>query len=172
MESMQSTTSASHSLTIGELASRFGLATHVLRHWESEGLLTPASRVSGQRRYRSDQIARVAMIIRGKESGLSLTQLREMMESPDRDARVEILRQHHATLEAKIVEIEAAKAMVEHALVCTAMDFTACPNFLRIVDLLEKQRDGTSPRLDHEMGCAVHGIQDARQSDVSDDTPA
>ena len=31
-------------LTIGELATRFGLATHVLRHWEDEGLLSPARR--------------------------------------------------------------------------------------------------------------------------------
>ncbi|WP_443137105.1 helix-turn-helix domain-containing protein [Kribbella sp. CCNWLW197] len=28
---------------IGVLAARFGLATHVLRHWEDEGLLTPAA---------------------------------------------------------------------------------------------------------------------------------
>ena len=28
--------------TIGELAARFGLATHVLRHWEDMGLLSPA----------------------------------------------------------------------------------------------------------------------------------
>ena len=27
--------------SIGELAERFGLETHVLRHWESEGLLEP-----------------------------------------------------------------------------------------------------------------------------------
>jgi DNA-binding transcriptional MerR regulator len=172
MESTQTTSSGSGSLTIGELASRFGLATHVLRHWESEGLLTPASRVSGQRRYRRDQIARVAMIIRGKESGLSLAQLREMMESPDRDARVEILRQHHAALEAKIVEIEAAKAMVEHALVCTAMDFTACPNFLQIVDLLEQHHDGASYRLDHDMKCAMHRLEDVRMNDASDAAPA
>jgi hypothetical protein len=29
--------------TIGELAARFGLATHVLRHWEDVGLLSPAA---------------------------------------------------------------------------------------------------------------------------------
>jgi hypothetical protein len=37
-------------LTIGELAARFGLATHVLRHWETKGLLSPARRVAGRRR--------------------------------------------------------------------------------------------------------------------------
>ena len=31
-------------MTIGELAARFGLATHVLRHWEAVGLLGPERR--------------------------------------------------------------------------------------------------------------------------------
>lgn len=35
---------SSEALTIGELAQRFGLATHVLRYWESMGLLKPARR--------------------------------------------------------------------------------------------------------------------------------
>lgn len=36
---------------IGELARRFGLAAHVLRHWESMGLLEPARDGIGQRTY-------------------------------------------------------------------------------------------------------------------------
>jgi MerR family copper efflux transcriptional regulator len=28
--------------SIGEVAARFGLPAHVLRHWEAQGLLTPA----------------------------------------------------------------------------------------------------------------------------------
>lgn len=51
---------------IGELAARFGLATHVLRHWEDEGLLLTAARVGGRRRYDDAQVARVVMILRGK----------------------------------------------------------------------------------------------------------
>ena len=35
--------------SIGELAGRFGLETHVLRHWESEGLLDPERERSGYR---------------------------------------------------------------------------------------------------------------------------
>ncbi|MEV4460634.1 MerR family DNA-binding transcriptional regulator [Microbispora sp. NPDC049633] len=39
---------SSATIGIGEAAARFGLATHVLRHWEYVGLLTP-SRVAGDR---------------------------------------------------------------------------------------------------------------------------
>ncbi|WP_330468582.1 MerR family transcriptional regulator [Micromonospora zamorensis] len=38
-------------MTIGDIAGRFGLATHVLRPWRSVGLLTPARVVAGRRRY-------------------------------------------------------------------------------------------------------------------------
>ncbi|WP_340688600.1 MerR family DNA-binding transcriptional regulator [Amycolatopsis coloradensis] len=40
----------SSTLSVGEVAERFGLATHVLRHWESVGLLKPA-RAAGSRSF-------------------------------------------------------------------------------------------------------------------------
>ncbi|WP_236700641.1 helix-turn-helix domain-containing protein [Allosalinactinospora lopnorensis] len=46
--------------SIGEIAGRFGLATHVLRHWEAAGVLRPARRVNGRRRYDPEHLAQVA----------------------------------------------------------------------------------------------------------------
>lgn len=119
-------------MTIGELAGRFGLATHVLRHWEAEGLLDPAGRVNGRRRYGDDEVARVILILRGKAVGLSLADIRQMLEAPDRAARQEVLRRHHAELERRIAEAAIAKAMVEHAMTCEYADFTRCPTFRTI----------------------------------------
>jgi DNA-binding transcriptional MerR regulator len=62
----------SSEMSIGELATRFGLAPHVLRHWESMGLLTPNRETGGQRRYDDADLARVAMILMGKEAGFGL----------------------------------------------------------------------------------------------------
>ena len=122
-------------MTIGQLADRFGVATSVLRHWETMGLLTPAERVSGRRRYRAEHIARVALIMRSKEAGLTLGDIREMLQAPNDAARKAVLERHHATLEQRIAEAEAAKALVEHALSCPNDDFTTCLVFQRIVDL-------------------------------------
>ena len=47
--------------SIGEVAARFGLPTHVLRYWEAEGLLTPA-RACDRRRYTDADLHRVAAI--------------------------------------------------------------------------------------------------------------
>lgn len=105
--------------SIGEVARRFGLATHVLRHWESMGLLAPA-RSGGQRRYDDADLARVAVILMSKEAGLGLTELRAFL-SGDED----VLRRHLAVLDRRIAEAQTAKAMVEHALSCPA-SFDEC----------------------------------------------
>jgi DNA-binding transcriptional MerR regulator len=54
---------------IGAVSERFGLATHVLRHWEAMGLLTPARDAAGRRRYKTADLTRVAVILRAKEAG-------------------------------------------------------------------------------------------------------
>lgn len=126
-------------MTIGELAGRFGLATHVLRHWESVGVLAPAERVNGRRRYRPEQATRVAMILRWKEAGLSLDQIREVLDSPAKSARNALLQRHLAELERREREITAAKRMIEHALECPLDPFTQCKEFQ---ELAEGEADG------------------------------
>ncbi|WP_420000134.1 MerR family transcriptional regulator [Streptomyces boninensis] len=120
-------------MTIGQLAERFGLASHVLRHWEAMGLLTPAERVNGRRRYGEEHITRVAMIVGGKQGGLSLEQLRGLFAAGSPAERHQLLDEQRAELDRRIREIEASKAMIDHALDCEAHDFTQCPNFRRMV---------------------------------------
>ncbi|WBB60562.1 MerR family transcriptional regulator [Streptomyces sp. WMMC500] len=124
---------SSESMTIGELAGRFGLAAHVLRHWEARGLLTPAARVNGRRRYTSEHVSRVAMIIGGKRGGLSLEQLRELFAAQGPGDRHTLLERHRAELRERMREIERSAAMIDHALECEAHDFTRCPNFQTLV---------------------------------------
>jgi MerR family copper efflux transcriptional regulator len=120
-------------MTIGELAARFDLAPHVLRHWEAMGLLSPSTRVNGRRRYSQEHVARIAMIMGGKSGGLSLEQLRDLLAARSPADRRELLERHHAELERRIQRIERSKAMIEHALSCDEHDFTQCPNFKRLV---------------------------------------
>ncbi len=120
-------------MTIGELAGRFGLRTHVLRHWEAMGLLSPARRANGRRLYTEDDVTRVAMIVRGKAAGFGLERLRDMFEAPGPERRRELLRAQHAELERRIREIEESKRLIEHALDCPAEDFLRCPRFRRLL---------------------------------------
>lgn len=120
-------------MTIGEIAGRFGLATHVLRHWESAGLLAPARVVAGRRRYRSADLYRVATILRAKEAGLSLEQIRDLLHAVGSGRRREILLRHRDDLVARIDALRDALQFVEGGLACEHDDFTACPHYQETV---------------------------------------
>lgn len=117
----------SSAFTIGELAARFGLAPHVLRHWESVGLLSPSRDQNGQRRYTDSDLPRVAMILMGKEAGLGLRTLREVLSTGDPMDHEDVLRRHVAVLERRIAKAMEAKNLIEHALSCP-VPFAECPH--------------------------------------------
>lgn len=119
--------------TIGELAARFGLATHVLRHWEDMGLLSPARRVAGRRVYGPTHVTRVAEIMLGKDAGFSLEQLRELFAAPDLGRRREALRAQLAQVRQRIARLTLSQTLLEHALRCRHPDYQSCPHFQAMV---------------------------------------
>lgn len=117
------------SMTIGEVAAHFGLPAHTLRHWEAQGLLAPAREAGERRRYTEDDLYRVASILRGKDAGLSLPDIREVLTAGDPAARRRVLRRQHDTLAARLAELRTAMALLEVALSCTHEDLVTCPRF-------------------------------------------
>jgi DNA-binding transcriptional MerR regulator len=71
----------SDSLTysISDLAKEFALTTRTIRFYEDEGLLFP--RRTGKRRiYAERERVRIKLILRGKRLGLSLSEIRELLD--------------------------------------------------------------------------------------------
>ncbi|WP_369203384.1 MerR family transcriptional regulator [Streptomyces sp. PU-14G] len=120
-------------LSIGALAARFGLATHVLRHWEARGLLSPARDAGGRRRYGADDLTRVAAILVMKEAGLGLDTARSLSATSDRATRREILRPAAEELRSTIAAAQASLELIERGLTCAYEDVTRCPNYRRAV---------------------------------------
>jgi DNA-binding transcriptional MerR regulator len=114
--------------SIGEVASRFGIPAHVLRHWESEGLLSPA-RDGDRRRYSDADLYRVASILLAKEAGFGLADIRSMLASDTASARHAVMARHRADLEARIARAQAALTMLDGALNCTHDDVMECAHF-------------------------------------------
>jgi len=114
-------------MSIGELAERFGLATHVLRHWETMGLLRPVRDRAGARHYTATDLERVALILMGKEAGFTLTELRALLATGDPMDQRDVLRRHVTALEIRISQAQTAKALIEHALDCPD-SFATCPH--------------------------------------------
>jgi len=113
---------------VGELAERFGVATHVLRHWEDMGLLAPERDSAGRRVYGEADAYRVAAILSNKAAGMSLEQIKALMDADAVDRR-EALVAHLADLEQRMAEMERSRHMTQHALECRAHDITQCQNF-------------------------------------------
>ncbi|MGA8257453.1 MAG: MerR family transcriptional regulator, partial [Nocardioides sp.] len=113
--------------SIGELASRFSLATHVLRHWEDVGLIAPLRDSAGRRRFGRDELVRVAVILRSKAAGMSLEQILVLLDAEARD-RHQVLEAHIADLDRRMAEMELSREMTLHALECRAHDVATCPH--------------------------------------------
>jgi DNA-binding transcriptional MerR regulator len=116
-------------MTIGQAAGHFSLPTHVLRHWESVGLLSPARVEGARRRYTRDDLFRVASIVRLKQAGLSLPDIRAFLAAGDPAARKDVLRYNHRALQAKIVALRSAVDLLEAGLNCPHEDIVTCPNY-------------------------------------------
>ena len=118
--------------SIGDVAARFGLATHVLRHWEDAGLLTPDRDGADRRLYRDDDLVRVAVILRSKAAGMTLEQIAVLLDE-QAPSRHRVLRDHIADLDRRMVEMQRSREMTEHALRCRSHDITECQRFRSLV---------------------------------------
>ncbi|MCK2217105.1 MerR family transcriptional regulator [Actinomadura sp. ATCC 31491] len=116
-------------MAIGDVAARFGLAPHVLRHWEAMGLLAPARAEGDRRRYSRDDLYRIALILRAREAGIGLEDLRRMLTTTDPAARREILQRHRAGLLQRIAAAQASLDLLNCALTCDHEDFSSCRSF-------------------------------------------
>lgn len=119
--------------SIGDVAARVGLPTHVLRHWEAEGLLAP-SRVGDRRRYTDEDLYRVAAILISKEAGFGLADIRAMLVAPSGRARHELMARHREKLLVRIARAQAALDMIEGGLECPHDDIMTCPYFQGLLD--------------------------------------
>ncbi len=108
--------------SIAELAREFDVTPRAIRFYEDEGLLAPA-REGAQGRvrvYSQRDRTRLKLTLRGKRLGLSLSEIRElvdMYESPkDTVAQLQrfqsVLARHRQTLEQQREDIEVALAEV------------------------------------------------------------
>lgn len=111
------------SYTITELAKEFGVTPRAIRFYEDRGLLAPkrAGAGSRQRVYSPRDRTRLMLTLRGKRLGLSLAEVRElvdMYESPhDTTAQLTrfltVLGQHRATLERQLADLQETLAEID-----------------------------------------------------------
>ena len=110
-------------LTIGEVAGRFAVTLRALRFYEDRGLIAPR-RQGATRLYDQASIARLELILKGKQLGFTLSEIRDMVRAGARDvaempalslardqveAQIESLTRRRADIEGAISELQATR---------------------------------------------------------------
>lgn len=96
-------------MTIGEVAERTGFRTSALRYYETTGLLEPAARVSGQRRYDESAVDRLTVIRFCRQLDFTLDEIRVLLTEPRGRRQKERWR---ALVDEKVVELDYTLARV------------------------------------------------------------
>ncbi|HEY3684509.1 MAG TPA: MerR family transcriptional regulator [Streptosporangiaceae bacterium] len=128
----------SDQLTIGELATRTGVATSALRYWEELGLLPPPARVSGRRRYPPSAAGLVGVILLLRDVGFTLREVKTFVASraePGTNWRA-LYERKLTELDHRIAQAQAARTALSHGLACPYDDIQACPNFTTGIESL------------------------------------
>jgi DNA-binding transcriptional MerR regulator len=105
--------------SIGDLSRRTGVKVPTIRYYEQSGLIVPAERTEGnQRRYEKRALDRLAFIRHGRDLGLSIEAIRDLIDLSDHPetpcARADaIAAEHLSGVRAKIAQLQRLERELE-----------------------------------------------------------
>jgi MerR family redox-sensitive transcriptional activator SoxR len=117
-------------LLISEVARQMGLRASTIRYYEQIGILPPALRRGGQRRYDTTTLYRLAVVQRSRQMGFTLDEIRKLFfgfrkATPASERWKELSRRKLADLALMASQIKEMQrllhAMIEHC-TCGALE--------------------------------------------------
>src|SRR5918997_1773749 len=119
-------------MRIGEVARRAGVNVSLIRYYEEIGLLPSPARVSGQRRYDETVLRRLAVIDVAQRAGLSLDEIRELVEhgnDPMNERLRELAARRLPEIDALIDRARRVRVWLEAATRCDCERLDDCALF-------------------------------------------
>jgi DNA-binding transcriptional MerR regulator len=111
---------------IGELSAATGVAVSALRHYDEVGVITPAERVGGKRRFTRDTVGRVHFVRRAQRFGFSLAEIRDILDDTSGQAR-QLAADKIDALRAQQVELATMIELLEEMMACGCEVVARCP---------------------------------------------
>lgn len=125
-------TTAHHTLSIGELVQRSGVAPSALHFYERSGLIESERTSGNQRRYRRDALRRVAFIRVSQRVGIPLKEIRSALESlpdgrtPTKRDWSRLSRLWRTELDQRIAALEHLRRDLDGCIGCGCLSLKAC----------------------------------------------
>lgn len=113
-------------LPIGDLSAATGVAVSALRHYDELGVITPAERVGGKRRFSSDTVGRVNFVRRAQRFGFSLNEIRDILDDTSGQSR-QLAADKIDELRAQQVELAKMIDLLEEMMACGCQVVAECP---------------------------------------------
>ena len=118
-------------MTIARLAAAGGVGVETIRYYQRRGLLAEPPRAGSVRRYGASDLRRLLFIRRAQAAGFTLEAIAELLaldSGQDRPRVRALAAERLAALEAKIAELEAARAALTRLTrACAAGTKGPCP---------------------------------------------
>ncbi|MFD0000202.1 MerR family transcriptional regulator [Nocardia sp. NPDC127526] len=124
---------------IGDAAAVLGIEAHVLRHWESVGLLHPPRTPSGHRHYDEQTLHRARLIRILQRTGLSLEQIRRLGAGARAD-RLALIADKRAEVQERLALLRATDRFLEHLTECRHPIIAECPECAGFATLEQRRR--------------------------------
>jgi DNA-binding transcriptional MerR regulator len=106
---------------VKQVAELSGVSVRTLHHYDQLGLLSPSARSqAGYRLYSDADLLRLQQILVNRELGLSLEDIRKLLDDPGFD-RVAALRQQRTQLQARAAQVAAMIRALDHALIVAGL---------------------------------------------------
>ncbi|WP_020565726.1 helix-turn-helix domain-containing protein [Methylosarcina fibrata] len=134
-------------MDITEVAKASGLPASTLRFYEEKGLIRSTGRIGLRRQFRTDVLARLALISLGRSAGFSLDEIAGMFTSEGPEIDRTLLLTKAGELDGKIKELVKMRNGLLHAAACSAPNHFECPKFLRLLHIAGKNRFRQSSKL-------------------------
>lgn len=122
-------------IPIGEAARLLGVNASALRYYEQRGIVRPAARTGGKRRYGRAELRRLAFIQMAQRLGFSLDVISEVLDEPgDRWRRA--VGERITAIDEMIDQARRTREILVHVLECPAEHpVQDCPVLAETLDL-------------------------------------